>query len=145
MRAAEMSYHFLFLTVGLGVVLVNCVNPVVSVGETEPARVDEDGVVRAAHFAEEELNKMSNDLYVRRMTDVIKAQKQVVEGMNYYLTIEMTPTECKKNDPIEELDSCKLLDKPEKQICDVVVNERLWVKENPRQLLKFSCENAHQK
>ncbi|XP_038074123.1 cystatin-C-like [Patiria miniata] len=125
-----------------GVFLVSLVTLSASsgLGGLEPAKVDEAGVLRSAHFAMGQINKKSNALYASKMTKIINAQKQVVSGMNYYLTIETTETECKNTGPIDDLDSCELLDKPKKQICEVVVNEELWMKENPRKLLDSSCQ-----
>ena len=46
-------------------------------GGLEPAYADEDGVIRAAHFATAELDKMSNALYASKLTDIKSAEKQV--------------------------------------------------------------------
>ncbi len=106
-------------------------------GGLEPADIADNGVVRAAHFAAVELNKKSNTLFASKLTDIKSAQKQVVRGMNYYLTIEMTQTKCKNTGPVEDLDSCDT-DNKVKQVCTVTVNEFMGESE----LLKDSCKNA---
>ncbi|CAB1338641.1 unnamed protein product [Coregonus sp. 'balchen'] len=50
----------------------------------------------ALQFAVVEYNKGTNDLYVRQVAKVIKAQQQVVAGMKYIFTVQMARTPCKK-------------------------------------------------
>ncbi|KAG7334399.1 hypothetical protein KOW79_002806 [Hemibagrus wyckioides] len=60
------------------------------------ADVNSDDVQNALNFAVTQHNKASNDLYLSQVSKVIKAQKQVVSGVNYIFTVEMARTSCKK-------------------------------------------------
>ncbi|XP_070570244.1 U7-hexatoxin-Hi1a-like [Ptychodera flava] len=87
--------------------------------------VNDKGVIEAAEFAVTELNKMSNSLYLNKLTDIIKAQRQLVHGYNYFLTIEITPTTCRNNrQNLEKLESCPIdtSKNAEPSICEVGVN-----------------------
>ncbi|KAK3573324.1 hypothetical protein QTP86_022714 [Hemibagrus guttatus] len=66
------------------------------VGGWTDADVNRDDVQNALKFAVTQHNKASNDLYLSQVSRVVKAQKQVVSGMNYLFTVEMARTSCKK-------------------------------------------------
>nr|XP_020515122.1 cystatin-C-like [Labrus bergylta] len=48
--------------------------------------------------AVEEHNQQSNDMYYTMPQEVIKAEKQVVEGVKYFFTVTMARTQCLKVD-----------------------------------------------
>ena len=50
-------------------------------------------------FAELMLDRASNSVYVYKVGNVLKAQKQIVSGVKYYLTFEFKETTCLKNQP----------------------------------------------
>eukprot|EP00276_Gloeochaete_wittrockiana_P009889 CAMPEP_0184656286 /NCGR_PEP_ID=MMETSP0308-20130426/16229_1 /TAXON_ID=38269 /ORGANISM="Gloeochaete witrockiana, Strain SAG 46.84" /LENGTH=93 /DNA_ID=CAMNT_0027093335 /DNA_START=97 /DNA_END=378 /DNA_ORIENTATION=- len=52
--------------------------------------VDND-VKEAADFAIGEINKMSNSLTPSFISNIVSAQKQVVAGLNFLLTLELGP------------------------------------------------------
>ncbi|XP_008708214.1 cystatin-C-like [Ursus maritimus] len=80
------------------------------VGGELDADVNEEGVQQALNFALSEYNKASNDAYHSRAIRVVRARKQVVAGMNYFLEVEIGRTTCTKSQP--NLDSCPFHDQP---------------------------------
>lgn len=56
-------------------------------------------------------NRKSNSMYAYRITETVKITKRVVAGIEYGITLQFTPTECKKSKEKftkEDLMSCKL-------------------------------------
>ncbi len=80
--------------------------------ETTPplpgGRVDVDpktpAVAEAAHFAYILISNGINSVFAHKMGKVIKAQSQVVAGVKYYLTLEVSETDCKKD--VTTTDNC---------------------------------------
>ncbi|XP_037667494.1 cystatin-C-like [Choloepus didactylus] len=68
-------------------------------GGLTDADVNEEGVQRALDFALSEYNKASNDKYHSRVIEVVRARKQVVAGVNYYLDVLIGRTRCTKSQP----------------------------------------------
>ncbi|KAG8516814.1 Cystatin-C, partial [Galemys pyrenaicus] len=79
------------------------------VGGLMDADVNEEGVQRALSFAVSEYNKGNNDAFHSRALNVVRARKQVVAGMNYFLDVEMGRTTCTKSQ--SNLDTCPFHDK----------------------------------
>ncbi|XP_063773079.1 cystatin-like [Pseudophryne corroboree] len=107
-------------------------------GKTD-ANENDDGVKRALKFAENEFNKRSNDLYMCRVNDVRRAQRQLVSGISYTLDVEMIRTLCRK--PTTDLTTCALHTDPtiaKKQNCIFEVNHVPW--KDSTQLIKMKCE-----
>ncbi|XP_072032499.1 cystatin-1-like [Amphiura filiformis] len=134
-----------FLSVLLAVaVILSCLvcHASKGLGGGRKADVKDEQVQKAVHFAETEINKMSNSYYYMMVTKVVKAEQQLVSGMNYFLTLEMTSTDCKKNTKFPtELDSCKPSDNKNAhatQLCDVTVWVKAWIK-NGTSLSDLSC------
>nr|KAF6358052.1 cystatin C [Pipistrellus kuhlii] len=69
------------------------------VGGLAEADVNEEGVQQALSFALSEYNKASNDAYHSRAMQVVRARKQVVAGMNYFLDVKIGRTTCTKSQP----------------------------------------------
>uniref|UniRef100_A0A8C9GUU3 Cystatin C n=1 Tax=Piliocolobus tephrosceles TaxID=591936 RepID=A0A8C9GUU3_9PRIM len=86
------------------------------VGGPMDASVEEEGVRRALDFAVSEYNKASNDMYHSRALQVVRARKQIVAGVNYFLDVELGRTTCTKTQP--NLDNCPFHDQPHlKRVC----------------------------
>ncbi|XP_030782220.1 cystatin-C-like [Rhinopithecus roxellana] len=95
------------------------VNPAAGASPGKPPRlvggpmdvsVEEEGVRRALDFAVSEYNKASNDMYHSRALQVVRARKQIVAGVNYFLDVELGRTTCTKTQP--NLDNCPFHDQP---------------------------------
>ncbi|KAF3824594.1 cystatin-C [Mirounga angustirostris] len=111
------------------------------VGGVLDADVNEEGVQQALNFALSEYNKASNDAYHSRAMRVVRARKQVVAGMNYYLEVEIGRTRCTKSQP--NLDSCPFHDQPHlmrKTLCSFRIYTVPWL--GKTSLVKSSCQDA---
>lgn len=80
---------------------------------------------------EMQFNTRSNSLHAYRSTDTVQVKKRVVAGLEYEVTIQFTPTECKKNvdkDMKQELKDCKLsVENGRPQTCTYVAWYRPWL------------------
>ncbi|KAB0382158.1 hypothetical protein FD755_004075 [Muntiacus reevesi] len=104
------------------------------------ADVNEEGVQEALSFAVSEFNKRSNDAYQSRAMRVVRARKQVVSGMNYFLDVELGRTTCTKSQA--NLDNCPFHDQPHLKrvkLCSFQVYVVPWM--NTINLVKFSCQD----
>uniref|UniRef100_A0A8C4RIN4 Cathepsin F n=1 Tax=Erpetoichthys calabaricus TaxID=27687 RepID=A0A8C4RIN4_ERPCA len=104
-----------------------------------PEPSSDPGVMSAARFVEKRYNVRSNGLYVRRISRIVSATKQVVEGLKYTLVLELSNTLCKKSDALD-LDSCSFPSDTKdlkKEICLFEVWDIPW--ENKVMLLKQKC------
>ncbi|NXF53699.1 CYT protein, partial [Oceanites oceanicus] len=100
---------------------------------------NDEGMQRALHFAMEEYNKASNDVYSSRVVRVISAKKQIVSGIKYTMKVEIGRTTCPK--PATDLQSCAFHDAPQMAkhtICNFVVYIVPWL--NEIKLLESSCK-----
>ncbi|XP_052039798.1 cystatin-C [Apodemus sylvaticus] len=110
-------------------------------GAPEEADANEEGVQRALDFAVSEYNKGSNDAYHSRAIQVVRARKQLVAGVNYFLDVEMGRTTCTKSQP--NLTDCPFHDQPHlmrKSLCSFQIYSVPW--KGTHSLTKFSCKNA---
>ncbi|KAM9059495.1 cystatin-C-like [Megaptera novaeangliae] len=110
------------------------------VGGLMEADVNEKGVQEALSFAISEYNKQSNDAYQSRAVRVVRAFKQVVSGMNYFLDVEVGRTTCTKSQA--NLDNCPFHDQPhlkKQKLCAFQVYIVPWM--NIISLEKFSCQD----
>ncbi|XP_033830265.1 cathepsin F [Periophthalmus magnuspinnatus] len=100
---------------------------------------DSDPVLRRVlQFAEERYNRGSNALHLRRVSRLISATKQVVKGIRYYLTVELSNTQCKKS---AMLFSCDFDPEPQRlktEVCLFEVWDIPW--QGSSTLLKQKCE-----
>uniref|UniRef100_A0A3B4ESE4 Cathepsin F-like n=1 Tax=Pundamilia nyererei TaxID=303518 RepID=A0A3B4ESE4_9CICH len=62
------------------------------------------GLKKALAFAEERYNRVSNAMHLRRVSRVISANKQLVKGIRYTLTVELSNTQCKKSTMLRTCD-----------------------------------------
>ncbi|NXW01098.1 CYT protein, partial [Fregetta grallaria] len=100
---------------------------------------NDEGLQRALHFAMEEYNKASNDVYSSRVVRVISAKRQIVSGIKYIMKVEIGRTTCPK--PATDLQSCAFHDAPQMAkhtICNFVVYTVPWL--NQIKLLESSCK-----
>ncbi|XP_025732762.1 cystatin-C [Callorhinus ursinus] len=139
----------LLASLALTLALAVAVNPGTSprnakstlVGGALDADVNEEGVQQALNFALSEYNKASNDAYHSRAMRVVRARKQVVAGMKYFLEVEIGRTRCTKSQP--NLDSCPFHDQPHlmrKTLCSFQIYTVPWL--GRTSLVKSSCQDA---
>ncbi|XP_059934094.1 cystatin-C-like [Mesoplodon densirostris] len=110
------------------------------VGGLTEADVNEKGVQEALSFAIREYNKLSNDAYQSRAVRVVRAFKQVVSGMNYFLDVEIGRTTCTKSQA--NVDNCPFNDQPNlkmQKLCSFQVYVVPW--RNIMTLVNMSCQN----
>ncbi|XP_074083735.1 cystatin-M [Macrotis lagotis] len=97
-------------------------------------------VKKVAQFAVESFNKDSNNMYYFRDTKILKAERQLVSGVKYFLTMEMGSTECRKGMTLlegENLAGCPFSTEEEKIKCDFEILVVPWKKQNTLQ--QISC------
>ncbi|XP_066092254.1 cystatin-C-like [Saccopteryx bilineata] len=111
------------------------------VGGLTEADVEEEGVQQALKFALSEYNKASNDAFHSRAMRVVRARKQIVAGLNYFLDVEVGRTTCTKSQP--NLDTCPFHDQPhmrKKALCSFQIYTVPWL--NKTSMVKSSCMDA---
>ncbi|KAM5245528.1 cystatin-C-like [Ctenodactylus gundi] len=110
-------------------------------GGLEEADAREEGVQRALDFAVSEYNKASNDAFHSRAVQVLRARKQLVAGVNYFLDVELGRTTCTKSQP--KVADCPFHEEPhlqKRQRCSFQIYTVPW--QGIISLTKFSCQNA---
>ncbi|NP_001290767.1 cystatin C (amyloid angiopathy and cerebral hemorrhage) precursor [Esox lucius] len=107
------------------------------VGAPSDADMNDQGLKNALQFAVVEHNKRTNDMYIRQVASVVKAQKQVVAGIKYIFTVNMGRTPCKKSGAET---NCSVHEDPGMAAtyrCTFEVWSRPWMSDI--QLLKNDC------
>ncbi|XP_062892280.1 cystatin-2-like [Mobula hypostoma] len=125
----------LVLMLGAVVVVTPCMP-----GGLCPVPKDDPGVVNAIRVAEEDFNSKSSDLFHTAVSNVISAQKQVVAGFLYYLTLELKTTVCRKSSVSR---NCPFHEDPQyakTMTCKFQVLEQPWV--GPTQVTESSCSRT---
>ncbi|XP_008139370.1 cystatin-C-like [Eptesicus fuscus] len=111
------------------------------VGGLAEADVNEEGVQQALNFALSEYNKASNDAYHSRAMRVVRARKQLVAGLNYFLDVEIGRTTCTKSQP--NLANCPFHEQPNLKkaaLCSFQIYTVPWL--GKTSLVKSSCQDA---
>nr|KAF6422037.1 cystatin C [Rousettus aegyptiacus] len=142
-RIALLLMATLALALAVAVSPAASANPSKSrlLGGLEDADVNEEGVQQALSFALSEYNKASNDAFHSRAMRVVRARKQVVAGMNYFLDVEIGRTTCTKSQP--NLASCPFHDQPrlrKKALCSFQIYTVPWTGRSS--MVKSSCQDA---
>ncbi|KAM5304589.1 cystatin-C-like [Glossophaga mutica] len=110
-------------------------------GGLAEADVNEEGVQQALSFALKEYNKASNDAFHSRALRVVRARKQVVAGLNYFLDVEIGRTTCTKSQP--NLASCPFHIQPhlrKKTLCSFQIYTVPWL--GKTSMVKSSCQDT---
>lgn len=115
------------------------------VPDTEPApgspvglQETDPGLRRALQFAEERYNRGSNAMHLRRVSRVISATKQLVKGVRYSLTVELSNTQCKKSAMLRTCDFDPEPHRLKTEVCLFEVWDVPW--QSTSTLLKQKCE-----
>ncbi|XP_028638741.1 cystatin-C [Grammomys surdaster] len=110
-------------------------------GAPEEADANEEGMQRVLDFAVSGYNKGNNDAYHSHIIQVVRARKQLVARVNYFLEVEMGRTTCTKSQP--NLTDCPFHDQPHlmrKALCSFQIYSVPW--KGTHSLTKFNCKNA---
>ncbi|XP_060027674.1 cystatin-C-like [Erinaceus europaeus] len=109
-----------------------------------PAICHISGQVAAANrldFALSKYNKASNNTYHSCMVQVLRAPKQVVSGLNYFLDVELGQTTCTKSHP--NLVNCPFYDQPrlkKRTFCSFHIYSVPWM--GSISMVRSSCQDA---
>ncbi|XP_027712047.1 cystatin-M [Vombatus ursinus] len=112
-------------------------------GARTPLSTSNPEVKRVTQYAVETFNEGSNSVYYFRDTRIIKAERQLVSGVKYYLTVEMGSTECRKGSAALEtvgLAGCPFSTEEEKLQCQFEVLVVPWTRQTRVQ--KISCSRV---
>uniref|UniRef100_A0A3Q3CGE2 Cathepsin F n=1 Tax=Haplochromis burtoni TaxID=8153 RepID=A0A3Q3CGE2_HAPBU len=96
------------------------------------------GLKKALAFAEERYNRVSNAMHLRRVSRVISANKQLVKGIRYTLTVELSNTQCKKSTMLRTCDFYPELNQLKTEVCVFEVWDIPW--QGTSTLLKQKCQ-----
>ncbi|XP_017275247.1 cathepsin F [Kryptolebias marmoratus] len=104
-----------------------------------PIRLHESdpGLKRALLFAEERYNRGSNAMHLRKVSRFVSATKQLVKGIRYTLTVELSNTQCKKSTILRTCDFYPESHKLKTEVCVFEVWDIPW--QNATTLLKQKC------
>lgn len=94
----------------------------------------DENALQAANFAVKHLSMKSNSLYHLRLIALTNAQRQIVNGINYFLTFSMGQTKCTKSELLDE-SKCQVEDETKGQKCSVTVLDQPWNESGPRYTL----------
>uniref|UniRef100_A0A3P9KYH4 Cystatin domain-containing protein n=1 Tax=Oryzias latipes TaxID=8090 RepID=A0A3P9KYH4_ORYLA len=84
-------------------------------------------VQAALKFAMKEYNKGSSDQYLYVVVDVISVQGQVVAGYNYFLSVKIAKTLCRKNSNVSGCSAISNSPMAKTYECTFVVWSRPWL------------------
>uniref|UniRef100_A0A3Q1B879 Cathepsin F n=1 Tax=Amphiprion ocellaris TaxID=80972 RepID=A0A3Q1B879_AMPOC len=105
-----------------------------------PIRLQESdpGLKKALLFAEERYNRGSNAMHLRRVSRFISATKQLVKGIRYTVTVELSNTQCKKSAMLRTCDFYPESQKLKTEVCVFEVWDIPW--QGTSTLLKQKCQ-----
>ncbi|OCT79758.1 cystatin [Xenopus laevis] len=132
----------LYLGLALSFALLATVVPSgMLVGAPVTTNPNTEEVKNATTFALEKFNRMSNDVRLYKLVQMISVESQVVAGVNYFLKMKIGVTSCRKNAE-HNLESCELEqgNDAEAQICTFKVYVVSW--RNEMSLSESNCEAA---
>uniref|UniRef100_A0A8P4G8G0 Cathepsin F n=1 Tax=Dicentrarchus labrax TaxID=13489 RepID=A0A8P4G8G0_DICLA len=100
--------------------------------ETDP------GLKKALEFAEERYNRGSNAMHLRKVSRLLSATKQLVKGIRYTITVELSNTQCKKSTMLRTCDFYPESQKLKTEVCVFEVWDIPW--QGSSTLLKQKCQ-----
>uniref|UniRef100_A0A3P8SHK9 Cathepsin F n=1 Tax=Amphiprion percula TaxID=161767 RepID=A0A3P8SHK9_AMPPE len=105
-----------------------------------PIRLQESdpGLKKVLLFAEERYNRGSNAMHLRRVSRFISATKQLVKGIRYTVTVELSNTQCKKSAMLRTCDFYPESQKLKTEVCVFEVWDIPW--QGTSTLLKQKCQ-----
>ncbi|XP_061643437.1 cathepsin F [Phyllopteryx taeniolatus] len=101
-------------------------------------READPGLKKALRFAEERYNSGSNAMHLRKVSRLISATKQLVKGIRYTITVEMSNTQCKKSTMLRTCDFYPELQQLKPEVCVFEIWDIPW--QATSNLLKQKCQ-----
>ncbi|CAL8301669.1 unnamed protein product [Arctogadus glacialis] len=98
------------------------------------------GLKKAVLFAEERYNLGTNAMHLRRVSRIISASKQLVKGIRYTITAELSNTQCKKSSMLRTCDFYPESHKLKTEVCLFEVWDIPW--QGSSTLLRQKCHPA---
>uniref|UniRef100_A0A671YBA8 Cathepsin F n=1 Tax=Sparus aurata TaxID=8175 RepID=A0A671YBA8_SPAAU len=96
------------------------------------------GLKKALAFAEERYNRGSNAMHLRKVSRLLSATKQLVKGIRYTITVELSNTQCKKSTMLRTCDFYPESEKLKTEVCVFEVWDIPW--QGTSTLLKQKCQ-----
>ncbi|KAM7418127.1 hypothetical protein PAMA_017663 [Pampus argenteus] len=96
------------------------------------------GLKKALQFAEERYNRGSNAMHLRKVSRILSATKQLVKGIRYTITAELSNTQCKKSTMLRTCDFYPEAHKLKTEVCMFEVWDIPW--QGTSTLLKQKCQ-----
>ncbi|KAM3612597.1 uncharacterized protein V6R79_010791 [Siganus canaliculatus] len=105
-----------------------------------PIRLQESdaGLKKVLAFAEERYNRGSNAMHLRKVSRLLSATKQLVKGIRYTITAELSNTQCKKSAMLRTCDFYPEEHKLKTEVCIFEVWDIPW--QGTSTLLKQKCQ-----
>uniref|UniRef100_A0A8C7YWI7 Cathepsin F n=1 Tax=Oryzias sinensis TaxID=183150 RepID=A0A8C7YWI7_9TELE len=103
----------------------------IGVHESDP------GLKKVMLFAEERYNRGSNAMHLRKISRFVSATKQLVKGIRYTITVELSNTLCKKSAMVRTCDFYPETQKLKTEVCVFEVWDIPW--QGTSTLLKQKC------
>ncbi|XP_037117465.1 cathepsin F [Syngnathus acus] len=104
----------------------------IQVTESDP------GLKKALQFAQQRYNLGSNAMHLRKVSRLISATKQLVKGIRYTITVEMSNTQCKKSTMLRTCDFYPELQQLKTEVCVFEIWDIPW--QETSNLLKQKCQ-----
>jgi len=114
--------------------LIGAPGSLVQVSDSDP------GLKKALQFAEERYNLGSNAMHIRRISKLISAHKQLVKGIRYTITVELSNTQCKKSAGPQYCEFYPEQHKLKTEVCVFEIWDIPW--QSSSTLLKQKCQPA---
>ncbi|XP_077434222.1 cathepsin F [Vanacampus margaritifer] len=96
------------------------------------------GLKKVLQFAQERYNLGSNAMHLRRVSRLVSATKQLVKGIRYTITVEMSNTQCKKSSMLRTCDFYPELQQLKTEVCVFEIWDVPW--QSKSNLLKQKCQ-----
>uniref|UniRef100_A0A674N8S8 Cathepsin F n=1 Tax=Takifugu rubripes TaxID=31033 RepID=A0A674N8S8_TAKRU len=105
-----------------------------------PMRLQESdpGLLKALKFAEERYNRGSNAMHLRKVSRLVSATRQLVKGLRYTITAELSNTQCKKSTMLRTCDFYPESQKLKTEVCLFEVWDIPW--QGTSSLLSQKCQ-----
>ncbi|XP_028323805.1 cystatin C (amyloid angiopathy and cerebral hemorrhage) [Gouania willdenowi] len=106
-------------------------------GGWRDVHVNDSNARDALKFAVDSRNNLSNDMYRHDVLEVVKIEQQVVSGMKYRITANLTRTACRKSDFNETCSTNQNQDSATSYQCTFTIWSKPWEKFN--KVLEEKC------
>ncbi|KAM9795359.1 cathepsin F [Neosynchiropus ocellatus] len=101
-------------------------------------RDSDPGLKKVLKFAEERYNLGSNAMHLRRVSRLVSATKQLVKGIRYTVTVELSNTQCKKSAMLRTCDFYPESEKLKTEVCVFEVWDIPW--QGSTTMIKQKCQ-----